>query len=136
MTKTIVQWMEIVWLKMQCTNSLSPSQKSKGTCLNWRCWGRLEAVLLQSQLVIQKPETEKWHSPFNFLLELKKSTKENPKLTWLVLKVAPGYSNISKWYIQCLNEELLIATYSDQKKLLNKRTVLIAKCWHENKFLD
>ena len=29
-----------------------------------------------------------------FFWELKKSTKEIPKLTWSVLKVVPGYSNI------------------------------------------
>ena len=31
-----------------------------------------------------------------FLWELKKSTKETLKLTWPILKVVPGYSNISK----------------------------------------
>ena len=70
-----------------------------------------------------------------FLWELKKSTKETPKLTWSVLKFVPAYSNISKRCLLCLNEKLLIATYPDQKQLLNKRSELIAKCRHENKFL-
>ena len=70
-----------------------------------------------------------------FLWELKKSTKETPQLTWSVLKVAPAYSNISKRCLLCLNENLLITTYPDQKQLLNKRSELIAKCRHENKFL-
>ena len=38
-----------------------------------------------------------------FLWELKKSTKETPKLTW-------SYSNISKQCLLCLNEKLLIST--------------------------
>ena len=50
-----------------------------------------------------------------FLSELKKSTKETPKLTWYVLKVVPGNSNSSKRCLLCLNEKLLIATYPDQK---------------------
>ena len=70
-----------------------------------------------------------------FLRELKKSTKETPTLTWSFLKVAPAYSNISKRCLLCLNEKLLIATYPDQKQLLNKRSQLIAKCRQENKFL-
>ena len=66
-----------------------------------------------------------------FLRELKKSTKETPKLTWSVLKVVPGYSGISKRFLLCLNENLLIATYPDQKQLLNQRS----ECRRENKFL-
>ena len=70
-----------------------------------------------------------------FLWELKKSRKETPKPTWLALKVVPGYLNISKRCLLSLNEKLSIATYPDQKQLLNKRSELIAKCRHENKFL-
>lgn len=70
----------------------------------------------------------------NFLSELKKSTKETPKLTWSVLKVVPGYSNFCKGCFRCLNEKLLISTYPDWKQLLNKRYELTAQCQHENKF--
>ena len=70
-----------------------------------------------------------------FLWEFKKLTKETPKLTWSVLKVVPGYSNISRRCLMCLNKKLLITTYPDQKQLLNKGSELIAKCSHENKFL-
>ena len=67
-----------------------------------------------------------------FKWELKKSTKETPKLTWLVF---PVYWNISKWCLLCLNENLLTASYPDQKQLFNKRSELIAKSRHDNKFL-
>ena len=75
-----------------------------------------------------------YHSLY-MLWELKKSTKESPNLTWSLLKVVPAYSNISKQCLLCLNWKLLIVTYPDQKQLLNKRSELIAKCRHENKFL-
>ena len=65
-----------------------------------------------------------------FLWELQKSTKENLKLTWSVLKVVPGHSNISKLCLLCLTEKLLVATYPDQKQLLNKGSELIDKCRH------
>ena len=61
-----------------------------------------------------------------FLWELQKSIKETPKLTWSVSKVVLRYSNISKRCLLGLNEKLLIATYSDQKQLLNKGSELIA----------
>ena len=35
----------------------------------------------------------------------------------------------------CLYEKLLIATYPNQEELLNKRSELVSKCRHENKFL-
>ena len=85
--------------------------------------------------VTQKSERQIDTALLTFLWELKKSTKETPKLTWSVLSVVPAYSNISKWCLLCLNEKLLIANYPDQKQLLNKRSELIAKCRHENKFL-
>ena len=69
------------------------------------------------------------------LWELKKKTSEIPKLTWSILKTVPGYSNISKQCLLCLHENLYIATYHHQEKLLNKRSELISKCCHENKFL-
>ena len=71
----------------------------------------------------------------SYLWELKKKTSEIPKLTWSILKIVPGYSNISKRCLLCLHEKLYIATYHDQEELLSKRSELISKCRHENKFL-
>ena len=48
-----------------------------------------------------------------FIWELKKPTKETPKFTWPALKILPGYENISKRCLLCLNGKLLIATYLD-----------------------
>ena len=63
---------------------------------------------------------------FSYLWELKKKTSELPKLTWSVLKIVPGYSNISKRCLSCLHEKRYIATYNDQKELL---TILTGKNW-------
>ena len=71
----------------------------------------------------------------SFLWDIKMKTNEIPKLSWSVLKIVPGYSNISKRCLLCLYEKLFIATYHDQNELLNKRSELISKCRHENKFL-
>ena len=58
-----------------------------------------------------------------------------PTLTWSVAKSVPGYSNISKRCLLCVTEKVLIATYENPEELLNKRSELMAKCRHGNKFL-
>ena len=68
------------------------------------------------------------------LWELKKKTGKIPKLTWSILKIVPGHSNISKQCLLCLHEQLYIATYHDQEEL-QLRSELISKWRHENKFL-
>ena len=100
--------MEIVGLKMQFRNALSPPQKSQRNMFT---------LALLRTIRNQKYKNDTALS--TFLLELKKSTKETPKLTRSVLKVVPGYSNISKQCLLCFNEKLLVATYPDQKQLLN-----------------
>ena len=46
-----------------------------------------------------------------------------------------GYWNISKRCLLCLHEKLLILNYQNPAELLNKRSKLMLKCCHENKFL-
>ena len=43
-----------------------------------------------------------------------------PKLTWSILKIVRGYSNISKRRLLYLHEKLYIATYHDQEEFLKK----------------
>ena len=45
------------------------------------------------------------------------------------------YSDISKKYLLRLYENLEIVTYQNQKDFLNKRSELLRKCRHTNKFL-
>ena len=58
-----------------------------------------------------------------------------PKSTCLIVRFAPGCSNISKKCLLCLHEKLLILNYHKPAELLNKRSELMAKCRLENKLL-
>ena len=67
--------------------------------------------------------------------DLERNHNQILKLTWSVVRFAPGYSNILKRCLLCLREKLLILNYHNPAELLNKRFELMAKCRHENKFL-
>ena len=71
----------------------------------------------------------------NYLWNLREKHNVFPTLKWSVVKSVPGYSNISKRCLLCLTEKVLIATYENPEELLNKRSELMAKCRHDNKFL-
>ena len=72
----------------------------------------------------------------SYLWDLKENHNQIPKLTWSIVRFAPGYLNISKRCLLCLHEKLLILNYHNPAELLNKRSKLMAKCCHENKFLQ
>ena len=71
----------------------------------------------------------------SYLWDLKENHNQIPKLTWSIVRFAPGYSNISKRCLLCLHEKLLIINYHNSSELLNNRLEVMAKCIHENKFL-
>ena len=58
-----------------------------------------------------------------------------PTLKWSIVKSVPSYSNISKKCLLFLHKKLEIANFKDQDHLLNKRSELISKCRHANKYL-
>ena len=58
-----------------------------------------------------------------------------PPLKWSIVKSVPGYSNITKKCLLCLYEKLEIINNPNQEELLNKRSELISKCRHLNKYL-
>ena len=53
---------------------------------------------------------------------------------WCTVKSVPGYSNISKRCMLRLHEKNEILSYPDQEELLNKRSEIVSKCRHVNKF--
>ena len=57
----------------------------------------------------------------------------NFNIQWSIIAKASTYSNSSKKCDLCLTEKLMIIKHSNNK-LLNKRSELISKCRHENKF--
>ena len=62
-----------------------------------------------------------------------KDSNTNFTINWSILATAPAYSNKSKRCHLCLTEKLYIIR-GKKPSLLNKRTELISKCRHENKF--
>ena len=71
----------------------------------------------------------------SYLWDLKENHNQIPKLTWSIVRFAPGYSNISMRCLLCLSEKLLILNYHNPAELLNERLELMAKCRHEKKHL-
>ena len=67
--------------------------------------------------------------------EVKDKYKETSSLKWSIVKSVPGYTNITKKCLLCLQEKLEIINYPNQEELLNKRSELISKCRHVNKYL-
>ena len=55
------------------------------------------------------------------------------RVRWDVLRRAPAYSCLSKRCDLCLTEKLMILS-ADRSTLLNKRSELVSKCRHQNKF--
>ena len=62
-----------------------------------------------------------------------KDAKIEPLITWSIVYRAPPYRNGAKRCPLCLAEKLFILQ-ADQKSLLHKRSELISKCRHRNKF--
>ena len=66
---------------------------------------------------------------------MKKRKNVTPALTWEVLRTAKAYSNITKRCFLFLYEKLASISYPYLDELLNRRSELVTKCRHENKFL-
>ena len=64
----------------------------------------------------------------------RKRAYEKYSIEWSVLRQAPAYSNITKKCDLCLTEKLMISS-AEKKSSLNKRSELVSKCRHENKYL-
>ena len=68
----------------------------------------------------------------SYLWDLREIHNLFPTLTWSIVKSMLGYSNISKICLLCLAEKVLTA---NPKEMLKKRSELMTKCRHNNKFL-
>ena len=71
----------------------------------------------------------------SYIWEIKKRKNVTPTHTWEVLQTGKTYSNIARSSSLCLHEKLVIITYPYPNELLNRRSELVTKCRHENKFL-
>ena len=70
-----------------------------------------------------------------YIWKMEDKHNSTPDVMWCIFKSVPGYSNILKRCMLCLHEKSEILNYPDQEGLLNKRSVLVSKCRHVNKFL-
>ena len=67
--------------------------------------------------------------------DLKLKHNVTPTLKWYILKSVVPYSNITKKCTLSLQEKFEILSYSNPDELLNKRSELVSKFQHMNKFL-
>ena len=65
---------------------------------------------------------------------LKDENKEF-KIEWSIIKRATSYSPTSKTCNLCLTEKLMLIIERDKDILLNKRSEIVSKCRHQNKFI-
>ena len=56
-------------------------------------------------------------------------------LKWYIVESVPSYSNITKSCVLCLQEKFEILTCPNQDELLSKRSELVSKFHHINKYL-
>ena len=70
-----------------------------------------------------------------YICDLKFKHNVTPKLKRHILKSVARYSNITKKCRLCLQEKFEILSYPNADDLLNKRSELVSKYRHVNKFL-
>ena len=67
--------------------------------------------------------------------EQKQGHNITPTLKWYITKSMPSYSIITKSCMLCLHEKFEILTNPNQDEMLSKRSELVSKCRHINKYL-
>ena len=62
------------------------------------------------------------------------SANKTSSISWEILGTHKSYNQSSKRCLLCLNEKLAIALHRDDN-MLNKRSEVISKCRHRNKYM-
>ena len=62
------------------------------------------------------------------------SANKTSNVSWEILGTQKSYNQSSKRCLLCLNEKLAIALHKDDN-MLNKRSEIISKCKHRNKYM-
>ena len=96
--------------------------------------GEWESRFYNHILSLKKNRNSNKTTLLSYMWNLKSVLSETLNLKWPVLRCVQ-YSNISKKCLLCLYELLKIVTYQNRNKLLNKRSELLCKCGHANRFL-
>jgi len=74
-------------------------------------------------------------TPSSHIWNIKDNYNIAPTLNWPIIKKVPLYLNVTKKCPLCLAERYEIVMYPLKDELLNKRSEIISKCCHMNKFL-
>jgi len=79
--------------------------------------------------------TEKYKNSTSLSLEFWriKALNGQPKVTWKIIRKSKAYNTNAKRCNLCSNEKYEIATFKGNN-LLNKRSQVISKCRHQNKY--
>ena len=72
---------------------------------------------------------------WKYMWELQETSNLSPAIVWSIAKKVSPYSNISKKCLLCLHGKIEIIDFPRPEELLNKRSELISKFRHTNKFL-
>ena len=62
------------------------------------------------------------------------SANKTTNVSWEILGTYKSYNQSTKRSLLCLNEKLAIALHKDDN-MLNKRSEIISKCRHRNKYM-
>ena len=79
--------------------------------------------------IIHQTDTELSNEYWNII-----SGNKTSNISWEILGTHKSYNQISKRCLLCLNEKLAIALHKDDN-MLNKRSEIISKCRHRNKYM-
>ena len=93
--------------------------------------------LKQDIRTIKNPSTKKsnkYDTQLSNELWKIKAAKEEPVLVWKMLGQYQPYNVNTKRCLLCLNEKVQIAIYRGNN-MMNKRTEIISKCRHRNKYV-
>jgi len=71
----------------------------------------------------------------SYVWDLKEKNNVTPTLKWSIIKHAKSYTSNARNCSLCLQEKFEILFYPSKEELLNKRSELITKCRHMNKFM-
>ena len=87
-----------------------------------------------TQSDIQTQEIHEQHRALQIHLETTvRDNNQDFNIKWTIIRRARPYNNISERCDLCLTEKLMIIT-ANPDRILNKRSELISKCRHKNKF--
>ena len=59
----------------------------------------------------------------------------NYSIKWRIIRKTSGFNQLTKLCNLCTSEKVEICKFKNKNLLLNKRTELISKCRHENKYI-